>query len=93
MGIVITKNLLDNPVYTGIWVNWSHGRIEGATITLTHRDGGLLTAFIALFVTIVASSFWRLFCFAAHLKLSAMDAPQDGLYRKACELQCQLTLT
>lgn len=81
MNGTVAQSLLAYPVYTGIWFNWSQGRIQGATLTLSHQNGGLLTAFLALFITVVASSFWRLFCFAAHFKLSAGKSPQDGLYR------------
>lgn len=55
--------------------------LRGVTLTLTKRDGGLLTALLALFVTVVGKSFWRLFCFAAHTFLST-NTPQDGLYHQ-----------
>ena len=55
--------------------------LRGATLTLTKRDGGFLTAFIALFVTVVARSFWRLFCFVAHSSLS-VSTSRDGLYHQ-----------
>lgn len=55
--------------------------IRGATVTLTNRDGALLTAFLALFVTFVGRSFWRIFCFVAHRTLST-SAAQDGLYHQ-----------
>lgn len=54
---------------------------RGATLTLTKRNGGLLTAFLALFVTIVGRSFWRIFCFIVHARLSYKTA-QDGLYHQ-----------
>lgn len=45
------------PIHLGFWTNWSHGRVKGATITLTHRNGALLTAFLALFVAFAGTSF------------------------------------
>lgn len=82
MSTAVTNSIPDDSVYTGVWINWSHGRVRGATLTLTHRDGGLLTAFLALFVTVVGISFWRLFCFAMHTRFSAMNVSQDGLYHQ-----------
>lgn len=52
--------------YTGVWTNWSHGRIFGLTLTLSHRNGAFLTAFLALFVTFVGTCFWRITKFALH---------------------------
>lgn len=69
------------PVHLGFWTNWSHGKIQGATITLSSRNGALLTAFLALFVTFAGTSFWRIACFALH-QISSSSAPQDGLYHQ-----------
>lgn len=44
-------------IYTGFWVNWTYGPVKGATITLSHRDAGFLTAFLALFVSVAGRSF------------------------------------
>lgn len=71
----------ENGIYTGFWINWTYGRIRGATLTLNHRDGGFLTAFLALFVSIAGRSFWRLFCFTVHAKFSS-NISQDGLYHQ-----------
>ncbi|KAL9111595.1 MAG: hypothetical protein Q9227_004083 [Pyrenula ochraceoflavens] len=69
------------PIHLGYWTNWSHGRVEGATLTLTHVGGALLTAFLALFVAFAGTSFWRLTAFAIHQTLSS-DQPKDGLYHQ-----------
>lgn len=68
-------------IYEGVWINWSRGRIFGSTITLNRRDGGLLISFIALFVTLVGTAFWRIICFAIHHYLSC-EAPRDALYHQ-----------
>lgn len=68
-------------IYEGVWINWSRGRIFGSTITLNRRDGGLLISFIALFITLVGTSFWRILCFALHHYLSS-EAPRDALYHQ-----------
>ncbi|KAF2800536.1 hypothetical protein K505DRAFT_400844 [Melanomma pulvis-pyrius CBS 109.77] len=66
-------------VYLGVWVNWSRGRILGSTLTVTEKNGALLVAFVALFITFVGSSLWRIGCFAFHHGYSAAG-PQDGIY-------------
>ncbi|KAF2135754.1 uncharacterized protein K452DRAFT_362977 [Aplosporella prunicola CBS 121167] len=69
-------------VYQGVWTNSAHGgRVFGATLTLNRRDGALLVAFIALFVTLVGTSFWRLVCYAFHYYRST-ELPRDGLHHQ-----------
>ncbi|KAK2005729.1 hypothetical protein LZ32DRAFT_671261 [Colletotrichum eremochloae] len=66
-------------IYTGVWTDWSLGRVRGATITLSARDGALLLAFIAIFVTVIAARLWRVITFICHQVL-ASDGKHDGLY-------------
>lgn len=85
--LFIMSDLVENAIpndamHTGFWVNWSYGQIRGATLTLSHRNGGLLTAFLALFITIVGRSFWRLFCFIVHSRLSKPENPQHTLHHQ-----------
>lgn len=68
-------------IYTGPWINWSHGRILGPTITLTRRDGGFLISLVALFVTWTGTAFWRISCYLLHHYYSS-EAPRDGLYHQ-----------
>lgn len=68
-------------IHTGFWINWSHGQLFGSTLTLDRRDGGLLTSFLALFITFVGAAFWRLSCFILHQFLST-EAPRDGIYHQ-----------
>jgi hypothetical protein len=68
-------------VQIGFWTNWSHGKIQGSTLTITRRDGNLLVAFVALFVAASGKSLWRLLCFLLHRYLSS-PVPQDGLYHQ-----------
>lgn len=49
-------------VHLGTWINWSRGRVMGATLTLDRRDGNLLIAFTAVFVGIVTERLWRIAC-------------------------------
>lgn len=50
-------------VHEGFWIDWSNGRVTGATLTLTEQHGAYLIAFLALFVHISGSSLWRLTSF------------------------------
>ena len=68
-------------VRLGLWTNWRHGAIRGSTITLNARDGDLLIAFIALFVSITGSLLWRIICLALHRILST-SISSDGLYHQ-----------
>ncbi|KAI6777700.1 uncharacterized protein J7T54_005369 [Emericellopsis cladophorae] len=65
-----------------VWTNWSEGRILGATITLSARDGALLLSAIAVFVAWVTSQLWILIRFAIHQHLArrVCQVPRDGLY-------------
>lgn len=72
---------MSTPIYVGLWTNWSHGAILGATLTLGARDSGLLTAFIATFVTLVAAQLWKILAFAIHQSRCRMS-PQDGLHHQ-----------
>ena len=68
-------------VQLGFWTNWSYGKTQGATLTLTRRQGGLLVAFLAIFIGAAGKSFWRLACFILHRMLST-PKPQDGIYHQ-----------
>ncbi|KAH7386852.1 hypothetical protein DE146DRAFT_768549 [Phaeosphaeria sp. MPI-PUGE-AT-0046c] len=71
----------DYDVHLGFWTNWSHGKIQGATVTLTRQNGNLLIAFLAIFIGMVGKSFWRLGCFMLHRHFSSSNA-QDGLHHQ-----------
>lgn len=72
----------DYPVYLGVWTNWSlRRRVTGSVVTLNHRAGALLTAFLAVFVTFAGSKLWRIICFALHQFLLE-DGAEDGLYHQ-----------
>ncbi|KAI9148868.1 hypothetical protein HJFPF1_10911 [Paramyrothecium foliicola] len=50
-------------IYRGVWINWSHGKVFGSTLTLSRSDGTLLIAFIAFFTAAVGTQLWRIICF------------------------------
>lgn len=68
-------------VYLGSWINHSRGKILGATLTVTDSQGSLLIAFTALFISYVATRFWRIFCFVAHRYFSTPE-PRDALHHQ-----------
>ncbi|KAI1129747.1 hypothetical protein F5Y10DRAFT_276535 [Nemania abortiva] len=61
-------------VYLGQWTNWSRGPLLGTTLTLTNRDGNLVIAFAAFFVTLVASRVWRIICLCCHQACSSSES-------------------
>lgn len=68
-------------VYTGPWINWSKGLVLGSTITLSSRNGAVLTAFIATFIAIVSALLWKILCFGLH-QSRVSQGPKDGLYHQ-----------
>lgn len=74
-------------VYTGVWTNWDHNSVFGATLTLSVREPGLLVTFVAIFLTVVGTRFWRIACFALHQILLSKDT-HDGLYHQRQAVLC-----
>ena len=68
-------------IYTGPWINWSHGLILGSTITLSSTGGALLTSFLAAFITLVGAQLWKVLSFTLH-QTRASKGPQDGLHHQ-----------
>lgn len=68
-------------VHTGTWINWSYGPVFGATLTLNRKDGALLIGFLAFFVTLTGTSFWRICCFFIHAMYSS-EVPSDGFHHQ-----------
>lgn len=70
-------------VYTGVWTNWSKGRIYGATFTIHEREAGLLGAFLAIYVSFVGGQFWRILCYCMHQAVSGKPSRHiDAPYRQ-----------
>ncbi|KAK4444012.1 hypothetical protein QBC34DRAFT_309909 [Podospora aff. communis PSN243] len=68
-------------VYVGAWTDWSRGKVLGATLTLTRQDSGVLIAFLAFFVALVGTRFWRIICLLLHWSFSK-DSPADGVHHQ-----------
>jgi hypothetical protein len=71
----------DDSVYLGIWTNWSQGSIAGLTFTTTLQNGGLLIAFLALYITFTGSCFWTIVSFTIHQILSRQGS-QNAMYHQ-----------
>lgn len=76
-------------VKTGIWTNYDHGQIQGATLTISTRQGGLLIAFLALYVSVTGTRLWAIIRFILHqlntrrVTRSAFHAQQQLLLRNS----------
>ncbi|KAL8811575.1 MAG: hypothetical protein Q9200_001692 [Gallowayella weberi] len=68
-------------IYRGSWINWSHGRVLGSTITLSDGDGALLTAFLAIFVTTAGTACWKILSYLLHQSRAGRDF-QDVLHQQ-----------
>lgn len=74
-------NQANYPIYLGIWIDWSKGRVFGSTLTLTSSDANLLIAAVALSTTLIASQLWQIISFTFHA-LFCKDSAQDALYHQ-----------
>jgi hypothetical protein len=77
----IQSTVQQSSIYTGVWINWSHGAVQGATLTLTQQNGTLLLAFITIFVTVTNTRFWSIFSYCLHQAYST-PKPQDALHNQ-----------
>lgn len=69
---------LDDDIYQGFWINRSFNVIQGATLTLDRNRGGLLIAFLALFVSTSGRSLWKILRCALHFAYSS-ERGSDGV--------------
>ena len=65
--VVIPDWSIENDVYIGFWLNRAMGTFHGATLTVTRQTGGLVIAFVALFIAAAARSVWKIIRFALHM--------------------------
>ncbi|RCI08496.1 hypothetical protein L249_8868 [Ophiocordyceps polyrhachis-furcata BCC 54312] len=72
---------LDYQVKLGVWTDWSHGSLMGLTLTLNRNEGSILIAVNALFISVVAASFWRIARLLLHRHLSTPE-PRDALHHQ-----------
>jgi hypothetical protein len=86
MEVQTLKGSLDEDIHLGFWINRSFGTIRGATLTLDRASGGMLIAFLALYVTASGRGLWKLVRCFLHFLYSS-PSRRDGIY-----LQRQATL-
>jgi hypothetical protein len=72
---------IDEDIYSGFWINRSRGAFRGATLTLSREAGGLVIAFLALFIAASARGIWKLARYLLHTVGSKTD-DQDGTYHQ-----------
>ena len=67
---------LDEDVYLGFWINRAFDSVQGATLTLSHRQGGFLIAFLAIFVATSGRSLWKILRCVLHFVYSSEGATE-----------------
>jgi hypothetical protein len=72
---------MTSDIYTGTWINWTDGRVAGATLTISSQHGALLVAFLALFVRFAGSHFWDI-CRYAIFQHRCDVAPKDVYHQQ-----------
>jgi hypothetical protein len=68
-------------IYKGAWIDWSKGRVQGATITLSRQSGGVLSVFIALYVAFAGTMFWKLCSYILH-QLSSSQKEKNTVHHQ-----------
>ncbi|KAE9371335.1 hypothetical protein N431DRAFT_483888 [Stipitochalara longipes BDJ] len=68
-------------VHVGFWTNQSKGPIFGSTLTLSSRNGNILIAILALFVSLSGGQSWSILSFLAH-QVCTTKASRDGLWHQ-----------
>jgi uncharacterized membrane protein YccF (DUF307 family) len=72
---------LSDDIFTGFWINRSHGSFYGTTLTLNRQYGGFLIAFLAVYVSLTGRSFWNISRFFMHSYYST-TIDTDGIYHQ-----------
>ncbi|KAH9879753.1 hypothetical protein J1614_001776 [Plenodomus biglobosus] len=72
---------IEEDIYKGFWINQSLGTVRGATLTLDRQNGGLVIAFLSLFIAATARSFWKIIRFLIYATVSILGK-QDGVYHQ-----------
>ena len=74
-----TTTIPADAIYTGLWTDWTHGRIQGWTLTLSSRSGAYLIAFLAIFVRLAGGQLWDILCYIL-FQTRSTRRPKDGLF-------------
>ena len=76
-----TQRKMSSDIYTGTWINWTGGRVAGATLTISSQHGALLVAFLALFVSFAGSHLWDI-CRYAIFQYRCGRGPKDVYHQQ-----------
>lgn len=68
-------------IHVGFWTNRAKGAILGSTLTLSSRNGNILIAILALFVSLSGGQSWSILSFLAH-QVCTTRASKDGLWHQ-----------
>jgi hypothetical protein len=81
MTTLLPTSPIDDDIYTGLWINHSRGDFRGARLTLSREAGGLVIAFLALFIAVTARGAWKLARYVLFVTGSS-SIEQDGTYHQ-----------
>lgn len=81
-----TTDYASSDSYVGVWTNWSKGKVHGATLTLPRREAGLLTAFLAIYVSAVGGQFWRIVCYIFHQARAGQTARRGDAFHRQIQV-------
>jgi hypothetical protein len=72
-------------IHAGFWTNWSKGPITGSTLTLSSRNGNILIAVLALFISLSGGQSWSILSLLTH-EVCTTKAAKDGAWhqQQAC---------
>ncbi|CZR61302.1 uncharacterized protein PAC_11198 [Phialocephala subalpina] len=62
----MASSLAGAEIRTCIWTNHDFGSVKGATLTISARNGGYLTAFLAILVSVTGGQLWSILRFILH---------------------------
>jgi hypothetical protein len=79
MATNVIPGSLDDDIYLGFWINRSFDTVRGATLTLDRTRGGLLIAFLALFVSTSGRSLWKVARCLLHFTHSS-ERSSEGIH-------------
>ena len=68
-------------IHIGFWTNQAKGPVLGSTLTLSSRNGNILIAILALFVSLSGGQSWSILSFLAH-QICATKSSRDGLWHQ-----------
>lgn len=68
-------------VKRGYWINLSHGKIMGQTLTTDTNTGAIVIALLAVSTALAVSHLWNIVTFIYH-QARADGRPADGLFRQ-----------